>query len=282
MQVLKLYSRNTPQKAAAVREGLRMVRGIMASDTSKDGLTTSQIYQIAVKKRPSPQFKSLLKQSKDSVVGVNVYGKSGNLKMSPPPPLNPLHPLKSMTFLKREVLPVLEGNKEITLKRVMRVPSIEQETKTQGNTKSKKGKTNEAPSPVQVYLWKTVSKPKNPSATTEVNWGPYAKSFKPQWWEVGVNEDSGHLNRRRQRARVEKIGREVELAKRVKWAATKEQRLEIEALKQARELKRKEGVDRWFAGVRIRMRQRARALNKVRREKAKAAKRAAKTGTSTA
>ncbi|KAK7021059.1 hypothetical protein VNI00_017548 [Paramarasmius palmivorus] len=234
MQSVNLFSRNTPQKTAAVREGLRMVRSIMASDTSKDGLTTSQIYQITVKKRANVEFKSFLKEVGLSAAKVEqqqaTNGQSGSLKAPPPAPPRPLLPLKSMT----EVLPILEGNKEITLKRVMRVPTVtEQAPETTKASKKIKGKgrnesnANAAPSPVQVYLWKNVPKPKKP-VQGEVNWGPYAKSFKPQWWEVGTGEDLGHLSRRRRRARVDKIGREVETAKVVKRAVTKAEQLRVE------------------------------------------------------
>ncbi|KAK7047804.1 hypothetical protein VNI00_006132 [Paramarasmius palmivorus] len=274
MQSVNLFSRNTPQKTAAVREGLRMVRSIMASDTSKDGLTTSQIYQIAVKKKPNAEFKSLLKEVRLSAAKVEqqqaTNGQSGSLKAPPPAPPRPLHPLKSMTFLKREVLPILEGNKEITLKRVMRVPTVtEQAPETTKASKKTKGKgrnesnANAAPSPVQVYLWKNVPKPKKP-VQGEVNWGPYAKSFKQQWWEVGTGEDLGYLSRRRRRARVDKIGREVETAKVVKRAVTKAEQLRVEALVKAREQKRRERVDMWYERVRVLRKA------KIEREKAEA------------
>lgn len=66
---------------------------------------------------------------------------------------------------------------------------------------ARKAKGNSLPTTTDVWLWKMKQRPSPP---------PEPKVAKPVFGaEVGVGEDWSHLNKRRQRAREEKVARDV-------------------------------------------------------------------------
>lgn len=81
------------------------------------------------------------------------------------------------------------------MKPVKRIPS-------QPTIKGKKSTGTTPPAPVNVWAWLKVDKPALPK--------PPPSSPKPRFGaDVGVGEDWGHLNRRRQSSRVEKVRRDI-------------------------------------------------------------------------
>ncbi|KAF9254197.1 hypothetical protein L218DRAFT_992429 [Marasmius fiardii PR-910] len=225
MQAVSLYTKFTPQRTAAIRDGLRIIRNIFSSDASKDGLTTSQIYDLALKEKPGKEYLDALRAGSNSKVKRIVAVSQGKLedgKAEPPAPPHPKHPLKSMTFLKKEVLPILEGNQELRLQKATRLPVVHtsesKTSETPTTTKNEKGKkklpdtlsssTSPPASPITVWLWKQFRTTRPDSSIREYN-GPWKKT---RLSELGVTVnpvlDTGHLNRRRRFARYEKLARE--------------------------------------------------------------------------
>ncbi|KAK1217179.1 hypothetical protein PQX77_020187 [Marasmius sp. AFHP31] len=225
MATINLYTKFTPQRTIAIREGLRMLRNVFASDASKEGLTTSELYKLALKEKPGKEFLDSMKQEEKGKARVSATGSSTSSgvegKEVPPTPPNPKHPLKSMTFLKKEVLPILEGNQEIRLAKSTRIPVVptSEDTQNVAASKGKKGKKKDAEvaapppaHPVTVWLWKTF-RTTRPDSNAHINGynGPFVKT---RLSELGLNvsptslDDVGHLNRRRKFARYEKLFRE--------------------------------------------------------------------------
>ncbi|KAG7091993.1 hypothetical protein E1B28_008380 [Marasmius oreades] len=230
MQAVALYTKFTPQRTAAIREGLRIIRHIFSSnDASKEGLSTSEIYRLALKEKPGKEFLDSLKQAnangKGKGISSGVQSKLEDGRIQPPAPPNPEHPLKSMTFLKKDVLPILEGNQEIRLQKTSRLPIVHTSESTATNTptkgKNEKGPKKQKPvdkqlssstpppaSPVTVWLWKQFRTTRPDSSIREYN-GPWKKT---RLGELGITVnpvlDTGHLNRRRRFARYEKLARE--------------------------------------------------------------------------
>ncbi|KAL0567747.1 hypothetical protein V5O48_014247 [Marasmius crinis-equi] len=221
MATVSLYTKFTPHRSAAIREGLRMVRNVIASDASKDGLTTSELYNLALKERPRKDFIEVLKQAKEGET-TKVVQVAGREEVPAPP--NPKHPLKSLTFLKRAVLPLLQNTQEIRIVKSTRIPvAPAEETLPNANAKNlgKKGKKAQKEAepaatpapvhPVTVYLWKQFppSQRKPPTSTQG-----YPGWQKTKLADLGLNVDPtslaqvGHLNRRRKFARYEKLFRE--------------------------------------------------------------------------
>ena len=99
-------------------------------------------------------------------------------------------------FLKVEVLPVLAESSEIKMVRQKRLNPVDDIDKT------RKGRD-----PGFEFLWKVVD-------PNEVPRPPRSKPEKEVVGkEVGVDLDYGHLNKRRQNARVGKISRDIEAMK---------------------------------------------------------------------
>jgi hypothetical protein len=266
---VSLWSRVGPQNTSAIREGLRMARKVFANEQiSASGLTTSELYRLMLKEKPAEGF--VVYDVKKNVLGFDRdAGQPGGKKL-PPVPAHPEHPIRSMryeyfavlymsytntsyssnlsSFLKHQVLPIMKGNKEIRLATTTRIPTLAAEPTQQAQAKNK-GKNKPAtstpvatPSPVTVRLWKPVTHPI--PKTKEVNWGPYAKSFKPVGHEVGVGEDWGHLNRRRKRTRLSVVKGDHRFLVTTRRAEALEklrlEREELEALKDRRWQRRKE------------------------------------------
>jgi len=109
-------------------------------------------------------------------------------------------------FLKTEVLPVLAQASEIRMVRQNRLTPVDVTVKLQ------KGRD-----PGSEFVWKVIDPNEKPPP-------PRSKPKKVVVGEeVGVGLDYGHLNQRRQNARVGKITRDVESMKSLKYAWRQEQ-----------------------------------------------------------
>ncbi|KAM5541700.1 hypothetical protein V8D89_004429 [Ganoderma adspersum] len=116
--------------------------------------------------------------------------------------------IHSMRYLKKVVLPDLEQRGQVEKIHTKRPLSAEDESKLQANA-SKGKKTTPVPSGHWLWLWQL----KAPVPGTPPR--PEKKSFGA---EVGVGEDWSHLNKRRQQARQEKVGRDVQWLRELKKA----------------------------------------------------------------
>ncbi|KAF5364782.1 hypothetical protein D9758_009346 [Tetrapyrgos nigripes] len=228
---VSLWSRVGPQNTTAIREGLRMARKVFANEhLSATGLTTSELYQLMLKEKPVEEFRPY--DVKKNVLGAHwKLSAPGSKKTVPPLPPHPEHPIRSMSFLKQQVLPIMEGNKEIRLATATRIPTIVVEDVREGQSKNK-GKSKpaasvaaaEAPSPVLVRLWKPITQP-----IPKMQDPNFGKDLKPEGHEVGVGEDWGHLNKRRKRKRL------VMVKKEYRFLATTRKQQAMEAFRKERE-----------------------------------------------
>ncbi|KAF8229753.1 hypothetical protein L208DRAFT_1187826, partial [Tricholoma matsutake] len=192
----------------ALKESLKIVRKVVASNPYPDGFTTAELFKLVAKEPSTTNFKPLKLPSRPIA-----YAK-GEIKRTPiPSPPRPNHPIKSMTFLKRSVLPVLEGNKELKIMRTTRIPfnpaptGNRAGTKRKGKQESSRATPAAAPAPVTVWVWKPVDKSKLPRPSAPK---PQRKIFGV---EVGVGADWSHLNKRRERARFGKVRGDVSAMK---------------------------------------------------------------------
>ncbi|PIL27332.1 hypothetical protein GSI_10479 [Ganoderma sinense ZZ0214-1] len=116
--------------------------------------------------------------------------------------------IHSMRYLKKVVLPDLEQRGQVEKVHTKRPLSGEEAAKFQANlTKGKK--TAAVPEYNWLWLWQLKA------AVPEKPPRPEKKAFGA---EVGVGEDWSHLNKRRQRARQEKVGRDVQWLRELKKA----------------------------------------------------------------
>nr|GAT54824.1 predicted protein [Mycena chlorophos] len=104
-----------PQAAhhkASIVEGLRIVRTVFARDAGRNSLTTKDVFRLALREQPSPEF--VLSVG----TGKNAPWRQGNLPLLPgrklgPQPSRPTHPIRSLSFLKHHILPILHGEKAV-------------------------------------------------------------------------------------------------------------------------------------------------------------------------
>jgi hypothetical protein len=95
--------------------------------------------------------------------------------------------------------------KKVHIKRVLSPAEIEQRKASMSKAQLKKTSVAALSQPVSMWMWQLVDK------SQQRQHGP----AKVEGWrrpfgsEVGAGEEWGHLNRRRRRARVEKVGRDV-------------------------------------------------------------------------
>ncbi|KAF8651618.1 hypothetical protein AX16_004659 [Volvariella volvacea WC 439] len=243
-RVRATLAKPSPQATTPIRESLKIVRGIIASHPTiaTNGLTTHELYKLALKEQPSKDFvpdEELVSASKKAAAaaaaaasalargGIRPPKKKGAQQQEVLPGFGPLpphpeHPIRSMKFLKHSILPVLEGNKEIKTVRITRplnapapastsTPAQASSTSAKGKAKTAQGNTTSAkaaaPSSVTVWAWKPIDK-------STLSAPPKPKPFKePFGKDVGVGEDWSHLNRRRQHSRMDKLRRDVWLMK---------------------------------------------------------------------
>lgn len=117
------------------------------------------------------------------------------------------------SFLKRSVLPILEGNKELEIVRTTRIPfnpapaASRAGSKRKGKQEASHAALAAAPAPVTVWVWRPVDKSKLPRPRVPK---PPPKIFGV---EVGVGADWSHLSKRRKRARFGKVRRDVSAMK---------------------------------------------------------------------
>lgn len=120
------------------------------------------------------------------------------------------------SFLKKEILPWLEGQKELSKGRIEREVTVLNVSRGE-TTKKTKGKqpqaTNEeagergATTKELVWVWKVLDK------SQEAQQARSEPDPRPFGWEVGVGEDLSHLNKRRQIERKREIRRDLHTMK---------------------------------------------------------------------
>ena len=182
------------QRNEAVVTGIKVVRKILAENSFPNGFTTKELYALA-RKEPAPEGFTpfFLDQTTDKVVP------------------HPEHPVRSIrcvlsilkassttylsifSFLKEDILAALSKSNEIQMKPSLRTPNSEGEAPV----KKKKGTSSKE------FKWRVIPPEERPQPEPK----PWEKSVVGR--EVGVGADVGHLNKRRQRARIGKVSAAV-------------------------------------------------------------------------
>jgi len=114
------------------------------------------------------------------------------------------------SYLKRMVLEDLVRTRDIKkvhIKRVLSPAEIEQRRATMSKAQLKKTSVATLSQPLSTWMWQLMDK--KSSKGSSLKGGAEDKSEGAFGAEVGVGEDWGHLNRRRRRAREEKVERDV-------------------------------------------------------------------------
>ncbi|KAF7291872.1 hypothetical protein MIND_01212500 [Mycena indigotica] len=141
---------------ASITEGLRIVRKIVSQDATKAALTTKDIFKLATKEKPSEEFVLSVGSGK------NAPWLAGNLprppgRSLPPGPPRPQHPIRSLSFLKHHILPIIQSDKAIRHVRETRGSYL-----TQGRTTSAltEKKSQSAAERKLIWLWRASRPPK--------------------------------------------------------------------------------------------------------------------------
>jgi len=174
-------------------------------------LTTAEIFNLAVKEPAPVNFEKYEVPTETDVR----YTKHGRLKSPPPSPPYPEHPVRSIQFLKKQILPVLQGSQEIRMATGKRLLTVETKN-SQAATKSK-GKDRAA---------SALSSTSTVSHTVHL-WMPGQKQGVkkvPPPNPVFASENWDHLNRRRRQARDEKVKHDVALMTQVQKARNQEKK----------------------------------------------------------
>ncbi|KAJ6572006.1 hypothetical protein B0H19DRAFT_1132173 [Mycena capillaripes] len=152
----------TAHNKAAVSEGLKIVRKVIARDAVKTGLSTTDLYKLAIREPPPPTFALTILSQDDDFAPEIKYGKTGRRRIPPPAPPHPRHPVRSLSFLKHHILPIIEGERYV---RHVREKRLVVQSKTDMKSRHVRGQKQQAamdtpatPLEATVWVWQA-SKP---------------------------------------------------------------------------------------------------------------------------
>ncbi|KAJ7931187.1 hypothetical protein B0H13DRAFT_1959375 [Mycena leptocephala] len=147
---------------AAVSEGLRIVRKVIARDAVKTGLSTTDLYKLALKEPPPPTFALTIPSEEEDSVPELKYGKTGRSRIAPPSPPHPRHPVRSISFLKHHLLPIIEGERcvrHVREKRLVVQSKKDKPRPARGQTQQGATHTPVTPVETTVWLWQATRPP---------------------------------------------------------------------------------------------------------------------------
>ncbi|KAJ7636990.1 hypothetical protein FB45DRAFT_907955 [Roridomyces roridus] len=146
---------------AALQQGIRLVRKVIARDATKMGLTTTQIYKLALREPPPPSFAlTIPAESEESSKGTR-YARTGRKRIPPPEPPHPRHPVRSISFLKHHILPRIQGERYV--QHVRETRTIVQSPAKRGAPKPSKSATSD--NEKTVWLWRAARPPAQREST---------------------------------------------------------------------------------------------------------------------
>ncbi|KAK0489854.1 hypothetical protein EDD18DRAFT_1359179 [Armillaria luteobubalina] len=184
--ILETLARVHARRNVDVTRGLGALRRVVRA-SAYSGLTTRELF-LAIKQKESTSTKDSSLPSK-KWTGV-----------------------KSLSFLKTTLLPLLQLNHEIKPVKSLRIPEPTTSTTAPSAPKKKKGKKSKGADTVQAqttWVWKyTPEYAKEVAQESAAARAAAEAATKPVYGsEVGIGDDYTHLNRRRLRARPGKIRR---------------------------------------------------------------------------
>ncbi|KAI0337643.1 hypothetical protein BDW22DRAFT_1433176 [Trametopsis cervina] len=182
---------------APTRDALHIVKTVLARHTNP--IRIQDLYKQALKEPCTPPGGSVAIETASGVIH---------------PPQD--HAVRSMRYLKQVLLPVLASQNHVVQVRVK--PTVNAQDRAQMLAKMNKTQRRSAAvkaATLGYFGWK-VKEPSTP---------PPPRAPRAVFGEiVGVGEDWSHLNKRRQRARTEKVSRDVEWLREVETARSQASR----------------------------------------------------------
>ncbi|KAF8999142.1 hypothetical protein BDQ17DRAFT_1543782 [Cyathus striatus] len=190
----------TPNYKSALTESIKIIRSIVEADPRPTGYTSHELFKLARKQQPPPSFMGW---------GKELYSPTPTVAKAKVPDEPPKvdHPVRSISFLKQAVLPLLNTNviKKTQVNRYeplteaeikLREEKLKQGKPVEGATKDANGVLVRT---TKTWAW-VVIKPENIQRPSK------PKEYKdPKFAVFGFGEDTTHLNRRRRNARPGKI-----------------------------------------------------------------------------
>ncbi|KAJ7253664.1 hypothetical protein B0H12DRAFT_1233547 [Mycena haematopus] len=240
----------------AIGEGLKIVRKVIARDAVKTPLSTADLYKRVLREAPPPTFSSTITSEDDESVPATKYGKSGRRRIPAPAPPHPRHPVRSMSFLKRTLLPIIAGErcvKHVRETRLVTQSKVDSKARSARGGAKQQAAANTSAETVEtlIWLWQAskppprVEKPAPPAP-------PYVYDFshmkaskrKARRQRLELAEKRAELQARRDSLKVEaqrKAKREIQVVKRA------EGRLRHQAEEEAALARKAERRKRWEA-----------------------------------
>ncbi|KAI0746544.1 hypothetical protein C8Q80DRAFT_1054361, partial [Daedaleopsis nitida] len=175
-------------KHLVTRQANPQARKLVLGLVAKNGpITVQDLYQLTTKEQEQ------LASTSDVEVGADAPS------------------IPSMRYLKKVVLPDLQNTGEVEKVHQKLVHSEEEIEKLRAAAQAKKGKRKSMPVSTHAESWKWQLKAPAPEVPAPVEEPVFGA-------EVGVGEDWSHLNKRRQRAREEKVASDVQWLKELEAA----------------------------------------------------------------
>ncbi|KAF7334250.1 hypothetical protein MSAN_02386400 [Mycena sanguinolenta] len=239
----------------AIREGLKIVRKVVARDAVKTPLSTADLYKLVLREAPPPTFASTIPEDDDSVHAIK-YGKSGRRRIPATAPPHPRHPVRSMSFLKRTILPIMVGERcirHVREKRLVMQSKADLKGRSVRGGAKQQAASSASTQPVEalIWLWQAskppprVEKPAPPPSPDVYDFSHMkASKRKVRRQRLELAEKRADLRARRETLKVEtrrKAEREVLAAKRL------EGRLRHQAEEKAALARKAERRKRWEA-----------------------------------
>ncbi|KAJ7723418.1 hypothetical protein B0H16DRAFT_1895848 [Mycena metata] len=151
---------------AALSEGLKIVRKVIARDAKKIGLSTTELYKLSIREPPPPTYSRSIaareEHDEDTVPEVK-YGKAGRRRAAPPVPPHPRHPVRSISFLKHSILPIIEGEqyvRHIRETRLVTRAADKSRPAPRGSKQQPASAARGSPVETMVWLWRSATPPK--------------------------------------------------------------------------------------------------------------------------
>jgi len=248
---------------AAISEGLKIVRKVIARDAAKTPLSTADLYKLAIREAPPPTFVlTIPAEDHDSTPEIK-YGRSGRRRITPPAPPHPRHPVRSISFLKHTLLPIIEGErcvKHVREKRLVVQSKAEMKAQARPARGAKQPAAGNAPAqPVEtmVWLWQAMKPP------------PRVANAKPAPPPRPNVYDCSHMKQSKRKAhklRLELAEKRAELRARrekLKTEARRKAELEIQTVKRAEGRVRHEAEEKAALARKAERRKRWEASNPI-------------------
>ncbi|KAJ7033184.1 hypothetical protein C8F04DRAFT_1396219 [Mycena alexandri] len=151
---------------AALSEGLKIVRKVIARDAKKIGLSTTELYKLSIREPPPPSYSRSIasrEEHDDDTVPESKYGKAGRRRTPPPTPPHPRHPIRSISFLKHSILPIIKGEQCVRHIRETRlVTRVDKSRPAPRGSKQQQPVSAARGVPIEtmVWLWRSANPPK--------------------------------------------------------------------------------------------------------------------------